>query len=404
MVPVSLGAADALVVAGGARFAAHAALLAAHSGYFRAALAERAQVGVLHAPDLSAQQFWPLLAYMYTGYLELSPENAYQVLLGAHLLRMPRALDLCRSFLGGCRPPIARHTVVKPIASRKPPPFPPPPIGPPRGETSLGSRTPADAGEEISFRVRRAPSPPERPSSARDEPEEPEEETDGGRDEGRDEEAAAAEEPSSSRSGAGAPKKPPERKVVFDVACCDGPVRFRRVPNAAYGGSEDREKRATSDSEDSYVEVEEDARSPLDGRSAFDRSLQKQMNEDIRSKREGAAYACAYCNHAFKSQYCYQKHARRHLNPVSIDGGPAATAAAAPAVEAEAEAPKREVRPLDMNVQYYPCKTCGSKFPSYYFVHKHRKMCHAEELDGEAKAPPERKRKAAAAAPPEKPQ
>lgn len=33
-----------------------------------------------------------------------------------------------------------------------------------------------------------------------------------------------------------------------------------------------------------------------------------------------------------------------------------------------------------MNVQYYPCKTCGSKFPSYYFVHKHRKLCHADEM------------------------
>lgn len=30
-------------------------------------------------------------------------------------------------------------------------------------------------------------------------------------------------------------------------------------------------------------------------------------------------------------------------------------------------------------IHYYPCKTCGSKFPSYYFVHKHRKRCHAEE-------------------------
>lgn len=41
---------------------------------------------------------------------------------------------------------------------------------------------------------------------------------------------------------------------------------------------------------------------------------------------------------------------------------------------------KREVKLLDMNVQYYPCKTCGSKFPSYYFVHKHRKMCHTDEI------------------------
>ncbi|KAM3955764.1 uncharacterized protein ACR2FA_010320 [Aphomia sociella] len=32
-------------------------------------------------------------------------------------------------------------------------------------------------------------------------------------------------------------------------------------------------------------------------------------------------------------------------------------------------------------LHYYPCKTCGSKFPSYYFVHKHRKRCHAEETN-----------------------
>ncbi|KPI99036.1 hypothetical protein RR46_10354 [Papilio xuthus] len=32
-------------------------------------------------------------------------------------------------------------------------------------------------------------------------------------------------------------------------------------------------------------------------------------------------------------------------------------------------------------VHYYPCKTCGCKFPSYYFVHKHRKRCHGEEVE-----------------------
>ncbi|XP_069357053.1 uncharacterized protein [Maniola hyperantus] len=35
--------------------------------------------------------------------------------------------------------------------------------------------------------------------------------------------------------------------------------------------------------------------------------------------------------------------------------------------------------PARSTLHYYPCKTCGSKFPSYYFVHKHRKSCHAEE-------------------------
>lgn len=77
-------------------------------------------------------------------------------------------------------------------------------------------------------------------------------------------------------------------------------------------------------------------------------------------------YRCLYCNHTFKSHYCYQKHARRHLNPLMP--------------KLSGEAPTRApARPLDMNVQYYPCKTCGSKFPSYYFVHKHRKLCHSGE-------------------------
>ena len=40
--------------------------------------------------------------------------------------------------------------------------------------------------------------------------------------------------------------------------------------------------------------------------------------------------------------------------------------------------PKQQAA-LDLNVQYFPCKTCGSKFPSYYFVHKHRRLCHGEE-------------------------
>ncbi|EDX17758.1 GD17086 [Drosophila simulans] len=126
-------------------------------------------------------------------------------------------------------------------------------------------------------------------------------------------------------------------------------------------------------------------------------------------------YVCVYCKHTFKSQYCYQKHAKRHLNPLSLtttdkkllvepaaamasttdmdqpsvgqsgansSGGSAASGNGATA--ATSALLRREVRPLDMNVQYYPCKTCGSKFPSYYFVHKHRKMCHADEIEATA--------------------
>ena len=48
-----------------------------------------------------------------------------------------------------------------------------------------------------------------------------------------------------------------------------------------------------------------------------------------------------------------------------------------------------QVKPtgLDLNVQYFPCKTCGSKFPSYYFVHKHRRLCHSEETSQDENNP-----------------
>ncbi len=30
-------------------------------------------------------------------------------------------------------------------------------------------------------------------------------------------------------------------------------------------------------------------------------------------------------------------------------------------------------------MQFFPCKVCGAKFPSYYFVHKHKKLWHEGE-------------------------
>ena len=38
-------------------------------------------------------------------------------------------------------------------------------------------------------------------------------------------------------------------------------------------------------------------------------------NENI----TGESYECPYCNHIFKSHYCYQKHKRRHINPFTPD-------------------------------------------------------------------------------------
>lgn len=155
-------------------------------------------------------------------------------------------------------------------------------------------------------------------------------------------------------------------KVVLDVACCDGPVRFHRVLNANYGlGIDDLVTPA-----DKPIETDEDD-------AEEDEARHREEQAATNSKDPEPVYKCLYCNHTFKSHYCYQKHTRRHINPVTFD-----LAKLADKLKAELV---REVKLLDMNVQYYPCKTCGCKFPSYYFVHKHRRMCHPNEVEQENK-------------------
>ena len=59
---------------------------------------------------------------------------------------------------------------------------------------------------------------------------------------------------------------------------------------------------------------------------------------------------------------------RRHINPVTVDGE---------------DLERKMLVMKDLNVQYFPCKICGAKFPSYYFVHKHKKLWHAGQLEQE---------------------
>ncbi|XP_070161151.1 uncharacterized protein [Polyergus mexicanus] len=186
--------------------------------------------------------------------------------------------------------------------------------------------------------------------------------------------------------------------VIYDIACCDGPVRFHRVLNENYSsatsshGAQTRPQRncqLTIESEDPSSENDENG-GPASEQTGdgLARSPNNDSSNDANNANNGGCYTCGYCKHTFKSQYCYRKHAKRHLLPptriteTTSDSGDSSSrqeAEAAAATAAAARGNKREVRLLDLNVQYYPCKICGCKFPSYYFVHKHRKLCHAND-------------------------
>ncbi|XP_067637582.1 uncharacterized protein [Eurosta solidaginis] len=578
------------------RFVAHSIVLGMHSGYLRSAIRlddSAAMIGadnalVLYLSNVTAEQFAPLLTYMYTGYLGLNVENIFGVLLATHVLHMSRALEICRSFLAraqtegylagsgplsvtaNCstkiiRPIPSKATVPNfgflPLTATHQLPLPHTAIATPPSnidafkqlQQAYGASVAlvahnrcGNASEErppttIDIEIERAPSTVRNTHAAVDEDDEDVEvfidnntesnDVDGDLDcaisvtshsSHRDKDVGArssrqhlensaereilvtvAEPPMPFEKARAARDKEIERaerhktktvigdrgnainttskrerrrqtrtqyksgssrisglqiakapipasqldnnessKVIIDVASCDGPVRFRRILNTAYGHKPEdyavmpertqqsvslsfhqQMAKAISQQRQLATANEESENSESSGGGGGGGGLSAGGVGKHSKSANSEIYVCVYCKHTFKSQYCYQKHAKRHLNPLSLNCAAAAAmlevnqasaasdgddktagatrsahngatnsgynltrdnsaSLALPIVtnkQSANELLRREVRPLDMNVQYYPCKTCGSKFPSYYFVHKHRKMCHADE-------------------------
>lgn len=411
----SINAPDVIVEVGPppfSRYPAHSSILSSQSGFFRAAIGRAGEVGKLaenpiYLPNITVEHFTPLLTYMYTGYLDLNFENIFGVLLATHLLHMPRALEICRDFLAHTQrqqsdfysaavPSMAQPTlskVVRPIASKASNlglNF----VSPPKAPGSL--LFPSQGTPFKSFLI--SSSDETQPKIQKLNEMKPAEKL------GEDRKSTPAKtiavalqvqrkvvesnpNPSGSESD----------KVVIDIASCDGPVRFRRVLNEAYEKNKKQILVPTSSSE-----VANDLKYHQSNVLSFHQQMVRNINEQYskqksfssqnseeseNSQHSGDLYTCVYCNHTFKSKYCYQKHAKRHLNPLnavgkcrddceSSDGDVKKTASERASPSATAK--RDSIKPLDMNVQYYPCKTCGCKFPSYYFVHKHRKLCHPE--------------------------
>lgn len=417
------------------RFAAHRALLSAHSGYLCSAIRPSTSVDTpIYIPSVTSEQFAPLLTYMYTGILDLSIDNIFSVLLATHVLHMPRALEICRAFLARTQTetyqphyqPLkpAETTVIRPIASKASGPSlgfisaPAPNVILPSNRTqfkslTLSERTAFNQSPIASTSSTQIPGtnqpvngqrsgPPKTGKAQSDRYVEIVERSSKSTAEGKAQSAVSA--PSDK-----------DNRIIVDIASCDGPVRFHRVLNDAYGAATNSENQLSA-------QLERNVTNSFHQQMAININNQQQQQQQQQRTKTAAAvdevencsrkvgggvakgtstdeqlFVCNYCKHTFKSQYCYQKHAKRHLNPLPVGGKIDRNAVSGLCGNSDSEgiqssgggelnesngednratSVKREVRLLDMNVQYYPCKTCGSKFPSYYFVHKHRKLCH----------------------------
>ncbi|KAI4477954.1 hypothetical protein M0804_012434 [Polistes exclamans] len=203
--------------------------------------------------------------------------------------------------------------------------------------------------------------------------------------------------------------------VVYDVACCDGPVKFHRVLNENYTLSQQArlQRHCIEETIRPTLENDENGGSRTSiltttttttpttriRNCPIDPMVNSQTNDSTNTNTTNTTtgnnvvgnYSCGYCRHTFKSQYCYRKHAKRHLLPTRSSSNNETTTPTTTTTtittgnernrQDSGTRNRREVRLLDLNVQYYPCKICGCKFPSYYFVHKHRKLCHANVED-----------------------
>uniref|UniRef100_A0A182JTJ3 BTB domain-containing protein n=1 Tax=Anopheles christyi TaxID=43041 RepID=A0A182JTJ3_9DIPT len=572
------------------RFAAHSALLATHSGYLRAALrtleqqhsstvaplrrvlqhhsnggaisvpsemcalpATTSTTSLLYLPNVSPEQFTPLLSYMYTGYLDLTMDNIFGVLLATHLLHMPRALELCRTYLSSSASAASASTctslseplqrnffasktdtpttptfsaangasrLVRPIASKPMATIGLHFIAPPTAsqinllpsasfrslDTTVLNISTENPSEEVQLEVLSASQSPISVTRFEEESRTDPTPQNSSVLEGNsnnididlkcDENISKsidhkhADENNTKLDGVldnenrgkksnlhtGCTKRQRTQQdaindgsnsVIIDIASCDGPVRFRRVLNVMYGcntnsrgidcadrsvedasyfneAENNVKKRNTralryassfhqqmarnisntgklayessSSSSNSSCQKFHSQQTQVQPAAAMPLTVQQEqdpkdensqgdvtpiMTEAVTDTEGNSNYTCVYCKHTFKSHYCYQKHAKRHLIPLCIDSrASCAVSTTVKTITAAQPRPndarrrshqsstnsnsntiRREVKPLDMNVQYYPCKTCGSKFPSYYFVHKHRKLCHTEEED-----------------------
>lgn len=224
----------------------------------------------LNLNDIDPQQFSHILTYLYHGNIQLSLENVFSILNVAQFLKIKKLETICSNFLQSSTKKHA-NCIVKPIPSR--------PNAQNEIRTSIVNYKLSwfQPSSNTSFSRYQKPNN-ENPKSTSE---------------------------SYGRSNVTLTNHMGNDNFAknldgFDVACCDGPIKFEKVLNGSF---RDIHSSFNKDCEKFVTNVKI-------------KKTESIMNVKIKKKAENV-----------------------------------------------------------LNIQSYPCKLCGSKFPSYYFMHKHKKIC-----------------------------
>uniref|UniRef100_A0A8D9B4K3 Uncharacterized protein n=1 Tax=Cacopsylla melanoneura TaxID=428564 RepID=A0A8D9B4K3_9HEMI len=392
--------------------------------------------------SISGEIFSPLLTFMYTGYLDLNLSNIYELLLAVNIMQMPHALDLCRSYLlhnvhsvanltfntnqgpahlnQHLAKPIPSSILAKPIPGRPadlvrfpignmPSHCAPIPSTPPQEvpsstteinqepqpsyrpilhQAKAGSRSTHPVKRLTKVRQRRshrslksATTPRPRPLARVSDSDSSDDVT-----------VVITEMPRSSGGGVGG-EQGGRGNYGVDIASCDGPVHFTRVLNENYGDYQ----RQNTETNPSQVESKPNNRIEEDSNSEAEINIDELSNEGEGGEENEENIARNMETEA-SFRINFRRQIQRQGKMIHHGGGSEddkmtssnnkviSTAAGRTGNQQRRVIPRTVLKPvpagvrlLDMNVQYYPCKTCGAKFPSYYFVHKHRRLVHPEE-------------------------
>lgn len=375
-----MGPPDLILNVGSMNFLGHSYLLSSFSEVLKAACkdyrpVENGMKKVIQLTNISPDFINYILYYIYTGQLNLNEDNVLGILLVCHLLRIPKIVQICNDYLlrnqshsfdksYTYNPPNIDNkdvsiNVIRPIAN-KPKPVNTAFEGPITSHVWLPSSDttfkPPKVREKLTNTAVYLPI-----ITANVKPK---------IDEELDSSQKSNENLKRGRMNNG--ETTCQTKTIIDIANCDGPVRFKKILNTAYNASK-LMKISPNTKIDNPINI---AKKESGIEITFIRDSIKNLN----TQNFNQSNKCIYCNQVFKSKYCFQKHKMRHINNVDV----VKNVNLNKQVQKQNNTKKlrhykRDVKPLDMNVQYYPCKTCGVKFPSYYFVHKHRKLCHSDE-------------------------